>query len=109
MNGGADMGKRSRVYKVRDKLFQYDFDECMVYWVSKPNKDILEDNEEWMSKHGHPLFPINDDGYMDVTDGVGLAKSNWQDKEARNEYLEMWCDELDEESAILLKQYEMWG
>lgn len=109
MNGGAEMGKRSRVYKVRDKLFQYDFDECMVYWVSKPNKDILEDNDEWMSKHGHPLFPINDDGYMDVTDGVGLAKSNWQDKEARNEYIEMWCDELDEENAILLEQYKRWG
>ena len=102
------MGKRSKPYKIGKYIFQYDFDECIVYYVFKVTKEELKENEEWMKMYNRPLYEVNEDGYSDI-DGVGLRLSNWKNKEARDYYLNYWIDELEEEARILSKEYEMWG
>ena len=89
----------SRVYKCGGKLFRYDFDHCAVQWVHKASKEEIAENEEWKKNHnGDVLFDIGKDGY-EVVDTVGLRVENWKNKEAREEYLEEWCFDLDEELA----------
>ena len=54
------------------------------------------------------MYGIDSKGFC-VVGVVGLSKENWEDKEARLEYLQGWSDELDEEEAILVEQFEKWG
>ena len=92
------MAKYSRVYKFGDRKFRYNYDDGVVELVFKPNKEMLDDNKEWMEKFGHPLWELSD-GYC-VADSVGLRRENWVDKESRDSYLGMWVDEIDEELAF---------
>ena len=69
---------------------------------------MRRDDEEWMEKFGKPLWGVHEDGFTDLM-GVGLSKANWENKEAREEYLSMWSDDLDDETRILEKEYEKWG
>lgn len=89
--------KYSRVCKVRKRMFRYNYERCVVEYVFKVNKEMLADNVEWQAKYGKDLWEI-EDGYC-VADAVGLRKENWNNKELRLPYLEMWNDELDEEVA----------
>ena len=95
---------KSRVYKVRNRLFRYDYDECVVEQISKADPEMYEDNKEWQAKHGRNLWDIDEDGYM-VMHSVGLMLENWKDKESRNEYLEMWADELNEEESWMVSDF----
>ena len=99
---------KSRAYKFGGKIFRYDFDDAQVELIYKADKEMIQDNKEWIEKYGRPLWDIDEHGYT-VADTVGLGSNNWKNKEARDEYLAGWIDELDEESRILAEQYLAWG
>ena len=86
--------KKSTVYKFRGRLFRYDYDCSVVELVSKASQEELDDNKRWQSKYGRNLWDIDENGYI-VVDEIGLHKSNWMDKFARNDYLNEWVDELN--------------
>lgn len=96
---------KSRVYKYNNKLFRYDYDESVLEWVCKPTKEMLKDNEDWVSRFGHPLWTI-DDGY-NVIQTIGLSRESFETD--RESYFAMWSDDLDEESAYLLAHYKRFG
>ena len=91
---------KSRVYKVNGRIFRYDYDKNRVEWVSKATQEELKDNEEWVAKYNHPLWEI-EEGYV-IHDTIGLSLENWKNKEARQEYLEGYCYDIDAEVAYLL-------
>ena len=95
---------KSKVYKLNGKLFRYNFDRCTVEYVVKAGKEELKDEDEWMQKHGEPLFGIDHDGYM-VIDSIGLSRENWKNREARDEYLSAWSMDLDAESSALVDSF----
>ena len=92
--------KKSRVYKLGKKLFRYDYDHCVVEYVTKPTAEELADNERWQRDYGHDLWDI-DQGYI-VVETIGLRLENWKDREARDEYLNEWIFEMDEYCACEL-------
>lgn len=99
---------KSRVYKRGGKLFRYDFDECMVEYVTKVTAETKKENMEWVAEFGEPLFEIGVDGYL-IADRVGLRAENWKDKEARDSYLDEWIFDMEEEAAYemeLFMKYE---
>ena len=100
--------KISKVYKRGKKLFRYDYDNALVLWVFKATKNEINDNKEWQEKYGKNLWDIDDDGYIEIS-SVGLGKVNWTNKDARDGYLDLWIDELEEESRWLAKEFEMYG
>lgn len=88
------MTKYSKVVDYRGRKFRYNYDEALVEWVRFYDYDFDENNE---------LVKIELDTPY-VIDAVGLHKDNW--KTYRDEYLDQWSDELDEESRILQAQLE---
>ena len=100
--------KLSKVYKRKNKSFQYDYDNSLVLWVCKATEEEINDNKEWQAKYGKNLWDINNDGYIEIQ-SVGLMKSNWTNKSNRDSYLDQWIDELEEESYWLAKEFEMYG
>lgn len=89
-------------YKLDDKLFLYDEETAIVYYVAKMSKEDKKENEEWKAEHGKPLFETDPTGNYMLLDGVGLGRENWKDKDARDGYLSIWSDEIDEETAYLM-------
>lgn len=97
---------KSKPYKMDGKLFRYDFDNAVVEYVYKADADTIAEEEEWKAAHdGRPLFGIDKDGYS-VLDSAGLRRENWLNKEARDEYLSLWADELDEEYRCMRADFE---
>lgn len=87
-------------YEGEKKSFQYNRERATVLYVAKATTEEIADNQEWMKKYGEPLFEIQADRYM-VINSVGLSRENWDDKEARDEYLYGWCMEMEEELAYM--------
>jgi len=87
-------------YEGEKKKFQYDRENATILHVAKATAEDIAVNQEWVTKYGKPLFEIQDDGYM-VIDSIGLSRKNWDDKEARNEYLNEWCMQMEEELAYM--------
>ena len=101
--------KKSRVYKLGNRYFRYDFDRSVVELVSKAGKEEIAEDAEWMDKYGKPLWDIDESGFM-VLDAVGLRPENWKNKAVRDEYLSEWAAEKDEEYAIeaeMFVKYEL--
>ena len=99
---------KSKVVKVSDRLFRYDFDEHMVEWVVKADKGMEQDNKEWMEEYGEPCWEIDESGYV-VMDRVGLREENWKNKEARIGYLEGYAFDITEECYWLAENYKRYG
>lgn len=95
---------KSKPYNVHNKLFRYDFDRCVVEYISKADAEIIADDAEWEEKYGRKLYDIDEDGYM-ILDTIGLHKDNWENEATRDEYLSGWTFELDEESAALAADF----
>lgn len=56
-----------------------------------------------MREHnGRRLFDTDETGEYMIIDGVGLRKENWKNKEIRDEYLDQWNAEMDEELEYML-------
>ena len=102
------MSKLSKVYEKRGYSFRYDYDHAVVKLVSKASEDDLELNQKWTEKNGRPLFDIDEDEYIEC-DSVGLSRENWDDKEAREEYLDGWIDEFEEEVSYLAAEFLTYG
>ena len=94
---------KSKVIKIGGKHFRYDFDGAVVEYVTKATEEDYKDNEEFPG-----LWDIDGDGWI-VADSVGLSKKNWSNKEAREEYLGVWSDEIDEETSYLTDQFLRFG
>lgn len=92
------MRKKSGIYKYNGKCFRYDYEHAIVEHVSKATAEEKKDNEEWTAKYGKPLWDIDENGYL-LIDSIGLSRENWKDKEARNEYLEEYCYQLEDSVA----------
>ncbi|MBQ6175391.1 MAG: hypothetical protein IJK28_12300 [Clostridia bacterium] len=99
--------KYSKPYKRGKRTFRYRYDTHMVQCIDKPDTEMIADNVEWRQKYGRDLWEI-ESGYL-VIDAAGLMLQNWKNKESRDEYLDIWSYELDEESAYLVRQYIMYG
>lgn len=95
----------TEVVKIGKHYFRWE--DGIVSKVVPATADHLKDNEEWMEKYGDPLWDIKD-GFVEFS-SAGLCRENWEDKEARTEYLLAWIDELEEESRILTEQFLKWG
>ena len=83
---------RSRVCKVRGKQFRYNYDRALVEWVCKPTDP--DDEVE--------------DGYV-ILDSVGLSRKNWDNKESRAYYLDLWVDDIGEECYCLAQDFKRFG
>lgn len=92
------------IVTVGDRKFRYDRLNSIVECISKATNDMEEENIIWQSRFGENLWDIDSDGYI-VLASAGLAAENWDDSEARAEYLNCWALELDEEDACLAEQF----
>ncbi len=99
---------KSKPIKLNERLFRYDYDTAQVEYIYKADAEMIAADKRWVKTYGHTLYGIDSKGFC-VVGVVGLSKENWEDKEARLEYLQGWSDELDEEGAILAEQFEKWG
>ena len=100
---------KSKPYKLDGRLFRYDYDRCVVEYIYKASAEDIKEEQEWIAEHGRPLLDIDADGYS-VVDSVGLRKENWDNREARREYLGEWSAELDEEAkweTYYFEKYEL--
>lgn len=96
---------KSSVYKVRGKMFRYNFDTCEVEYLYKASAEEIAEEEDWKQRHGgRPLVGIDADGYV-VLSTVGLQKKNWTSKASRDEYLAEWAEELEAESQQLADDF----
>lgn len=99
---------KSKPYKLGDKLFRYDYENSEVEYIYKADEETIREEKEWIAEHGRPLYGIDEDGYS-VVETVGLGRENWENRESRDEYLNIWADELDEEALCLMEQWMRWG
>lgn len=96
---------KSKPYKLRGKLFRYDFDNGVVEYIAKADAETLASEAEWKASHnGASLYGIGADGYI-VLATAGLSRDNWKKKACRNEYLAGWADDLDEEAAAMAADF----
>ena len=99
------MLKKSAPYKLDGKLFRYNFTTSSVEYIEKAaTKDIASEKNSMKVHKGNSPLDIGTDGYM-VIDTIGLSRENWNDREARNAYLEGWSSDLDEETSYLAEQF----
>jgi len=86
-----DNKERYETEKIGNRLFAYDKEDKVVDIVFKDDEevDILgDDKAPWR-----------------IMDSVGLSEENWNDKEARIEYLQEYSDDLDYEADSLAQQF----
>jgi len=98
--GGINMNIYVINYESNKKMFRYNRERAEVSYVAKATAEEIADNQKWLEKYGKPLFEIQSDGYV-VINSVGLSRENWDDKEARDEYLNEWCMQMEEELAYM--------
>ncbi len=96
--------KKSKICKIAGKLFRYNYEQGVVEYIAKADKEMLADEVLWKAKRHSSLYDIDESGYT-VIASIGLSVENWRSKEARVEYLTGWADELDEESACLAADF----
>lgn len=95
---------KQQIYKLRGKLFRWNPQRCTVQYIVKASEEDIKEEAEWKAKYGHGLFDLDAEGYM-VVSTAGLSKKSWEDKEARDEYLLGWIDEMDEEVAVMAADF----
>ena len=93
------MGKYSRIYKVGEKRFRYNYKYKEIEWITKLDEEMKKDNEEWREKYGKDLWETTEDGYH-IVDRIGCYLEDW--KESPREMCEMWSGDIDEECAYML-------
>ena len=75
------MAKFSKIYKVGDKSFRYNYDERRLEYFSEPGKDLLaqmkEDNKRWIEKFGRPLW--SDEELAGLVDSIGCYLEDWEE------------------------------
>ena len=74
-----DNDKYSKVIKKDGKQFRYNYKDNVVEYIGEI------------------------DGEIEILDSVGLSKENWDNKEARDEYLDQYIMDLNEEESYMTK------
>ena len=81
---------KSNPYKLNGKLFRYNFDTCVVEYIQKADQETMQEDAEWKRNHDGRSLYIHQPT-------IGLSRENWKDKESRDGYLSVWCNDLDAE------------
>lgn len=71
-------------YKIAGKWFRYNYKYSEVEYITHASNEF---------------------GPIEVITSVGLSKDNWENKKARNEYLQGWAEELDAEANSLADDF----
>lgn len=95
---------KSTPYSYKGKLFRYDYGTCEVEYIYKADEQTIQEEIDWFTNHGSPLFGIDLDGYITVC-SVGLSKENWYNKAVRDEYLFEYCNEIDSYTQNLFSTF----
>ena len=74
-----DNDKYSKVIKKDGKQFRYNYKDNVVEYIGEIDEEI------------------------EILDSVGLSKENWDNKEARDEYLDQYIMDLNEEESYMTK------
>lgn len=93
----------TKPYKRGKRLFIYNEDNAIVYYVSKMTDEDKQTNAEWIEKYGYKLFGTDKTGEYMIVDSIGLRRENWKDKESRDDYLDQWNYELDMETEYMME------
>ena len=93
----------ARPYKYKGRDFLYDKGNALLQWVVKADDDMYAENQRWQEKFGCDLWDI-EDGYSVVSE-IGFSADNWRCKTIRDEYLDMWIAQLDEETERLAEAF----
>lgn len=82
------MKEYSEILKYKGKLFRYNYNDSLVEYgfISQ------EDDADFGWKTGE---------FIEI-DAIGLSRENWENKEARNEYLQEYIFQLEEELRYLV-------
>lgn len=91
---------KSKTYKLRNHTFRYDFTHGVVENIMLAGAEDIKLDNEWKKTHGYSLLDIDADGFM-ILSVAGLSKEHWKDRCARDEYLNGWVDDIEEECSQL--------
>lgn len=94
----------TKPYKRGERLFIYDEDNAIVYYIGKMTEKDKQMNKEWLEKSGRQLFNTVENGEYIILDSVGLGRENWKDKESRDDYLDQWNYELNMETEYMMEE-----
>lgn len=83
--------------KIRNYHFVYDFERSLVGYAYKISKKEMEELYDW-----EETVTIGKSTYL-IVEWVGLSQTNWSNRELRNNYLELWIDDIEEELAYLIE------
>lgn len=97
------MKRYSEIFQLGSMMFRYDYENAVVELVFSPTEEDKAINREWVEKYNKPLFELSDG--LIVADAIGLSRENWEDPEAREEYLDSWAEELNEYSAWCAEEF----
>jgi len=88
----VDLSNKSRYkyYKYKGKEFAYDMDNALVIQLFRDDDEIAEMG--------------NKAPYREL-DAVGLSRSNWKNKEVRNEYLDEYIYDMDSYSSYAASDF----
>ena len=89
----VDINNTSRydTAEFKDKFFAYDKKDNILIYLFKDDEEVSEmgwDNAPWRE-----------------LDSAGLSSDNWNDEEARNDYLHQYNFDLDSESSYLIQDF----
>lgn len=102
------MARFSKVYKVGNKSFRYNYGDATLEYISKMSKEELAqmkaDNEEWMEKFGHPLWEADEMKSVSVVDRIGCFREDWE--ESPEGCCERFAMDIDEELHWMMKGLE---
>lgn len=96
----------TKAVKVGKHYFKYDREASIVRMYYKPKEEefqeMIAENKEWQEKYNRNLWDIDEDGLMYI-DGAGLRRENWDNEDARNEYLAEMEADYEEEANYLMQ------
>ena len=95
----------NQIYERNGRTFIYDREDALVMWVSKADDWMIAEEKAWRENHnGRSLFDIDDNGYA-LVDEIGLSNAHWDDKETRDEYLDIWMTEKEYECELYRREF----
>ena len=87
------MDKYSKIYTVEGSSFRYNYDECLLEYLSLEEYDFNENDELVATKLDEP----------EVIDAIGLSLADW--KESPEYWLGRYKDNLAEEMSYLMADF----
>ena len=95
------MRKYSRVYKVGERKFRYNYEENILEYIHVKTEKDEAFNKEWMEEFGEPFMEFTDG--VAIIDSIGLGLDNWRD--CPRYWCETYAFELDETCHYLMQEF----